>query len=81
MDVEGFKDYMQRLGIRLADNLRNQFEGKNLKDRMDELLLIMTNLGFQVTSHVESETGTSVIWANNCFYHDLAQKYKDEYSP
>jgi len=77
MGVEGFKDYMQRLGIRLADNLRGQFEGKNLIDRRDELLLIMTNLGFQVTTGIESETGTSVIRANNCIYHNLAQKHNE----
>jgi DeoR family transcriptional regulator, suf operon transcriptional repressor len=78
MGAEGFKEYMQRLGIRLADNIRGQFEGKNLIDRRDELLLIMTNLGFQVTTGIESETGsTSVIRANNCIYHDLAQKHNE----
>ena len=77
MGAEGFKDYMQRLGIRLANNLRSQFEGKNLNDRMDELLLIMTNLGFQVTTDIESETSKSVIRANNCIYHDLAQKHNE----
>jgi DeoR family suf operon transcriptional repressor len=75
--AEGFEDYMQRLGIRLANNLGSQFEGKNLNDRMDELLLIMTNLGFQVSTGIESETGKSVIRANNCIYHDLAQKYNE----
>ena len=77
MGAEGFEDYMQRLGVRLANNLGSQFEGKNPHDRMDELLLIMTNLGFQVTTGVESETGKSVIRANNCIYHDLAQKYNE----
>ena len=77
MGAEGFKDYMQRLGIRLANSLRSQFEGKSLNDRMDELLSIMTNLGFQVTTGIESETSTSVIRANNCVYHDLAQKHKE----
>jgi DeoR family suf operon transcriptional repressor len=77
MGAEGFDDYMQRLGTRLANNLSSQFEGKNLTDRTDELLLIMTNLGFQVTTGIESETGKSVIRANNCIYHDLAQKYNE----
>ena len=75
MGAEGFKDYMQRLGIRLANSLRSQFEGKNLNDRMEELLLIMANLGFQVTTEIESESSKSVIRANNCIYHDLAQKH------
>ena len=75
MGAEGFKDYMQRLGIRLANSLRSQFEGKNLNDRIEELLLIMANLGFQVTTEIESESSKSEIRANNCIYHDLAQKH------
>ena len=77
MGVEGFKSYMHRLGIRLANNLRGQFEGKNMNDRVDELLLIMTNLGFQVTTGIEPETNNPVIRANNCIYHDLAQKHNE----
>jgi DeoR family suf operon transcriptional repressor len=77
MGAEGFKDYMHRLGVRLANNLRSQFEGKSLNNRMEALLLIMTNLGFQVTTGIESEANNSVIRANNCVYHDLAQKYKE----
>lgn len=75
MGAEGFKGYMRRLGIRLANTLRSQFEGKNLNDRIEELLLIMANLGFQVTTEIESESSKSVIRANNCIYHDLAQKH------
>jgi len=77
MSAEDFQGYMHRLGIKLANNLRSQFEGKNLNDRMDELLLIMTNLGFQVTTDFESDTGKSIIRANNCIYHDLAQKHNE----
>ena len=75
MGAEGFKAYMRGLGIRLADSLRGQFEGKDLDERVDELLLIMTNLGFQVTAAIESEPGEPAIRANNCIYHDLAQKH------
>ena len=77
MGAEGFEDYMQRLGIRLANNLLNQFQGKNLNDRLGELMLIMTNLGFQVTTDNDSEISKPVIRANNCIYHDLAQKHNE----
>ncbi len=77
LGAEGFKDYMQKLGVRLANNLRSQFEEKNLNDRLGELLLIMKSLGFQVSVFIDSETGKSVIRANNCIYHDLAQKHNE----
>jgi len=77
MGAEGFEDYMQRLGIRLANSLLSQFQGKNLYDRLGELMLIMTNLGFQVTTDNDSEISKPVIRANNCIYHDLAQKHNE----
>ena len=77
MGAEGFEDYMRRLGIRLANSLHSQFKGKNPDDRLDELMLIMANLGFQVTTDIESENSKSVIRANNCIYHDLAQKHHE----
>ncbi|MGZ8191542.1 MAG: helix-turn-helix transcriptional regulator [Methylococcaceae bacterium] len=77
MEPKRFKDYMQRLGIKLADSLRGQFEGKNLSARIDELVLIMTKLGFQVNAEIESESHRPVLQASNCIYHDLAQKHEE----
>jgi DeoR family suf operon transcriptional repressor len=77
MGSEGFEDYMRRLGIRLANSLHSQFQGKNLNNRLDELMLIMANLGFQVTADTQSGNSKSVIRANNCIYHDLAQKHNE----
>ena len=73
---ERFTGYMQRLGVKLADKLRSQFEGKELDERINELVLIMTNLGFQVKADVEVETGKQVLQAQNCIYHDLAEKHQ-----
>lgn len=74
---ERFKGYMQRLGGKLAEKLRDRFEGKSLDERMDELVLIMTDLGFQVKVGAEPETDKSDIKACNCVYHDLAQKHNE----
>jgi DeoR family suf operon transcriptional repressor len=75
--AERFKVYMQKLGNNLADKLRGKFEGKNLNERIDELALIMTDLGFQVKLDAESETESLKIQARNCIYHDLAQKHHE----
>ncbi len=68
---------MQKLGGKLADKLRDKFEGKNLNERADQLALIMTDLGFQVKASMEPETESPIIQACNCIYHDLAQKHHD----
>lgn len=73
---ERFTGYMQRLGVKLADKLRSQFEGKELDERINELVLIMTDLGFQVKADVEPETGKQILQAQNCIYHDLAEKHQ-----
>jgi DeoR family transcriptional regulator, suf operon transcriptional repressor len=72
-----FKAYMQRLGVKLADSLRTQFINKDVIERTDELLTIMSNLGFQVQLKTNTETGESAIEARNCIYHDLAQKHSE----
>lgn len=74
---ERFKAYMQKLGNKLADNLRGKFVGKNLTERVDELALIMTDLGFQVKVNPEPDTESANIQACNCIYHDLAQKHHE----
>ncbi|MDD5578623.1 MAG: HTH domain-containing protein [Methylobacter sp.] len=74
---ERFKGYMQRLAGRLANNLKGKFAGKKLNERIDELVKIMTDLGFQVKTASESEADRPVIQANNCIYHDLAQKHTE----
>ncbi|MFA5016251.1 MAG: methanogen output domain 1-containing protein, partial [Methylobacter sp.] len=74
---ERFKAYMQKLGGKLADKLRGKFEGKNLNERVDELAIVMTDLGFQVKVDMESETESPNMEAYNCIYHDLAQKHHE----
>lgn len=74
---ERFKGYMQRLGGKLAEKLGDRFEGKTLDERMNELVLIMTDLGFQVKVDTESSTDMPDIKAFNCIYHDLAQKHNE----
>ncbi len=74
---ERFKAYMQKLGTKLADTLRDKFAGKGLLERVDQLALIMTDLGFQVNVATEPETEQLNIQARNCIYHDLAQQHPE----
>lgn len=75
--AERFKAYMQKLGDKLADKLQDKFEGKNLNERVDQLALIMTDLGFQVKVGLEPDAESLNIQACNCIYHDLAQKHHE----
>lgn len=72
-----FKAYMQKLAGKLADKLRGKFEGKNLTQRVDELAIVMNDLGFQVKVDIEPETESPNMEAYNCIYHDLAQQHHE----
>ncbi len=69
LSSEQFETYMTRLGEKLAHNLRGQFEGKSLEERFEQLTQLMSDLGF----HLKPQTEMA-IEANNCIFHDLAQK-------
>ncbi len=77
LGAERFKVYMQKLGSNMADKLRGKFEGKKSHERIAELIVIMTDLGFQVKVDEEPETEYPNIQAYHCIYHDLAQKHHE----
>ncbi len=73
---EHFQDYMQKLGNSLSATLKPQFEGKNLDERMEELVKTMQGLGFQAST-INDDNEQQGIKACNCVYHDLAQKHHE----
>jgi len=74
---EAFKAYLQKLGNTLAQSLLPRFEGKQTDARIDELILIMEELGYQASATKDSTTDNQYIEACNCIYHDLAQKHQE----
>lgn len=77
MGSEAFKRYMQKLGANLSQSLLPRFEGKQTEERVDELIKIMDELGFQATSIKATNSDDRYIKACNCIYHDLAQKHDE----
>ncbi|MGR9073762.1 MAG: helix-turn-helix transcriptional regulator [Gammaproteobacteria bacterium] len=79
MGQKRFKAYMQRLGRKLGEKIRARFQGQELDKRMDELLSIMSELGYQVEAEADAHDspGHFNIRAHNCVYHDLALKHHE----
>ncbi|MCF6250070.1 MAG: ArsR family transcriptional regulator [Methylococcaceae bacterium] len=77
MGSEAFKRYLQKLGTNLSQSLISRFDGKPTEERIDELMLIMEELGFQATSTKATNDDDHYIKACNCIYHDLAQKHDE----
>jgi len=50
---------------------------KNLTQRVDELAIVMNDLGFQVKVDIEPGTESPNMEAYNCIYHDLAQQHHE----
>lgn len=75
MGSEAFRRYLHQLGKALAQGLLPQFEGKTGQERLDVLLKIMEQLGYQAKAvNIGRHQG---IEACNCVYHDLAQKHEE----
>lgn len=75
MGSEAFQRYLHKLGKSLSQSLLPQFEGKPTGERLDELLKIMEQLGFQAKALTDNDEHS--IEACNCIYHDLAQKHEE----
>lgn len=71
---ERMQNYMQKLGARVAEQMQGKLAGKSLDGRIEVLAEQMNELGFQVSSMQDAETGKRTLQAFNCVYHDLAQK-------
>ena len=77
MGSEAFQQYLHKLGKSLSQTLLPRFSGKQTDQRIDELLKIMDDLGFQANAAVNPESHELSIEACNCIYHDLAQKHQE----
>ncbi len=70
-----FVEFMQRLGRKIAGELKHKFAGKDIDENLKELARLMSELGFKAQAEI-NETGEAVITAVNCVYHDLAKKHQ-----
>jgi predicted ArsR family transcriptional regulator len=73
---EMFAGFIQRLGNKVADNLRHRLAGKEDSQKINELINIMTELGYQARAVTENEEGQNTVQAANCIYHALARKHQ-----
>lgn len=77
MGSEAFQRYLHKLGVTLSQSLLPQFAGKTADEKIEELLKIMEQLGFQAKAIKNPDSPERAIEALNCVYHDLAQKHEE----
>jgi predicted ArsR family transcriptional regulator len=77
MGSEAFQRYLHKLGSKLSQSFLYRFTGKQIDERIEELLKIMNGLGFKTKSATDPGSDERTIEACNCIYHDLAQKHEE----
>lgn len=77
MGAEGLSNYMYRLGEQVAQGLLPEMKDKTSAERVEHLLSIMQELGFEATLQINTEEKSQKIQACNCVYHDIAQKHEE----
>jgi len=75
MGDEKFKQYLARLGHKLAAQLQSDFNNKPLDKRLEQLIATMDSLGFQAS--MDNKDKSTQIQACNCIYHDIAKQHPE----
>ena len=77
MGAEGLSHYMYRLGEQVAQDFLPQMQNKTPSERIEVLLVIMQQLGFESSLQTHIDKSSPRIQARNCIYHDVAQKHQE----
>ncbi len=65
------QNLLYRLGQETATSVRGRMEGKSPSERLEEIVRLMQELGY------EAELNGEEIAAKNCVYHDLAKEHPE----
>ena len=74
---KSLEDQLQRLAQRLAESFHFRLYGKSADQQLQEVSLIMQELGYHARLTAETENGSAEIRACNCVYHELAKKHHE----
>lgn len=77
MGSSGLSNYMYRLGEQVAQGLLGRMEDKNPAEKVEQLLSILQELGYEAVLRASDEENVPRIEAYNCVYHDVAQKHQE----
>lgn len=77
MGSEALQRYLHKLAVHLSQSLLPLFVGKQPDEKLEGLLKIMAQLGFQAKAIKNPDNNEQTIEACNCVYHDLAQKHEE----
>lgn len=74
-----FRQYMHQLGLEVAESLKQKVEGKSIEERMEILIDILQNLGYDASAIASPDNRQEMpkLQAHNCVYHDLAQQHNE----
>ena len=72
------ENYVKKVATALVPQLREQLQGSDPKERLQQVAAILQSLGYQ--AHTEpnpSKKELPILTAHNCVYHDLAIKHPE----
>lgn len=71
----GLAAFMRELAAEVASGLGTRIEGKEPRERIEEVARIMNDLGYD--ARVVADGATPSIVASNCVYHHLAEEFPE----
>ncbi len=77
MGSKDFRHFMAGLGKKVALSLQQKVAGKSKAGRLEALVDMMQELGYDAEILTDFDDGRLHLQARNCVYHDLAQKHSE----
>ncbi len=78
LGANAFRNHLKNMGMAIAQQLKDPLDESNITDRLKKLIVIMSDLGYQATLIDETNNKPySLIEAQNCVYHELAQTHPE----
>ncbi|MDX1411062.1 MAG: HTH domain-containing protein [Nitrospirales bacterium] len=77
LGADGLKDLLRGLATGVGQQVRSRLWGKPLKEKIEEINVIMNDLGYEARVLPSTNGELPMISAHNCVYHRLAEKHPD----
>lgn len=73
----GLENFLRELATGVGQQLRSRLWGKPFEKKIEEINLIMNDLGYEARVLPSSRGELPMISAHNCVYHKLAEKHNE----
>ena len=77
LGADGLTNFLRELATEVGQQIRSRLWGKPLEEKIEEINVIMNDLGYEAHVLPSGHGELPMIIAHNCVYHKLAEKHPE----